>query len=127
MTEAEARARLEAMVAKTSEPTLSDEEVDELVTLARRPDQYGTDVNVTGWVETWDLNAAAAEGWRRKAGKVAGEFDFSIGAGSYSRSQAYAMCLDQAKTYAKKIIGSASMGPHPWPVDTEYVVGNHAE
>lgn len=58
------------------------------------------------WVPTWDLNTAAAEGWRRKAAKVAGAFDFSTDGQSFSRSRMHAHCLEMARMYATSV-GSA--------------------
>lgn len=58
------------------------------------------------WSPTYDLNAAAAEGWRWKAARVAGSFDFSTDQQDFSRSQMNAMCLEMAATYAKRITGS---------------------
>lgn len=59
-----------------------------------------TEVGSDTWVPTWDLNYAAAEGWRRKAAKVAGSYDFSSGGDAFSRSQMVEACLSMAKMYA---------------------------
>jgi hypothetical protein len=62
--------------------------------------------NGTAWVPTWDLNAAAAEGWRRKAAKAAAKFDFTTGDQQFSRSQVYAQCMSMAADYARRAIGT---------------------
>lgn len=101
MTEEEARARLELMVAWDAVPVLTSEEVDDLMVIARRPDEYGLLPTDEGWTETWNLNRAASEGWRRKAGKVAGAYDFSGDSQSFSRSQMHEMCLEMAAQYRR--------------------------
>jgi len=58
------------------------------------------------WAPTYDLNAAAAEGWRWKAAKVAGSFDFSTDQQDFSRSQMVEMCLAMADRYQKKVTAS---------------------
>jgi hypothetical protein len=101
--------RLRDMVQASSAPSLSDAEVESLLHQARRADTYGLAPNATGWTPSYNLNAAAAEGWRRKAGKVAGEFDFSTDGQSFSRSQQYRACLDMAAQYARKASASVSL------------------
>lgn len=44
----------------------------------------------------WDLFGAAAEGWRLKAGKIAGGYDFAMEGASWSRSQAYEHAIQMA-------------------------------
>jgi len=94
------------MVAHDYEPTLAVDEVDDLLEMAKRPDLYGTLPAVDGWVATWDLNYAAAEGWALKASKAVADFDYSDDAGSYSRQQVYAMAKEQEKSYRSRALGS---------------------
>lgn len=62
------------------------------------------------WDPTYDLNAAAAEGWRWKAAKVAGEFDFGTDQQTFSRSDKHAACLAMADEYRKRVTGSVKVG-----------------
>lgn len=101
MTETEARARLERMVAPTLAPVLSYADVSDLMSVARRPDINGVLPSETGWVPTWDLDAAAAAGWEIKAGRVASEFAFSEDGQSFRREQVHAACLNMAKLYRR--------------------------
>ncbi len=103
MTETAAQEAIAAMVAASDEPTLDELEVDALVRLARRPDASGLLPTDAGWTGTYDLNGAAAEGWRRKAGKVAGRFNFSTDGQSFQRAEMYKACLEMARHYAKRI------------------------
>lgn len=59
--------------------------------------EAGTDT----WVPTWDLNAAAAEGWRRKAAKVAGAYSFSDAGASFDRSDMVNACMAMVRVYER--------------------------
>lgn len=105
MEEAAARARLESMVAAASVPTLDEAEITELLALARRSDTDGFLPDDDGWTGTYDLNAAAAEGWRWKAGKVAGKFSFGTDGQNFNRADMIRACQDMATTYRNRITG----------------------
>lgn len=87
-------------VAATSRPTLSPESLDALLDQYVRPDREGRLANDVDWVGSWDLNAAAAEGWSLKAGKVAGDFNFSADGASYNKADVLANCLAMRDKYA---------------------------
>lgn len=105
MTEAEARARLERMTQSSVEPALVEAELLDLVEMAKRADSEGRAITDDDWVESWDLNAAAAEGWRWKAGKVADRFNATVDGAALQRAQIYAHCLAMADRYARRIVG----------------------
>lgn len=69
-----------------------------------------TEAGVPAWVPTWDLNAAAAEGWRWKAAKVANQFQFSADGQSFQRQQVYDHCLTMVQEYANKGAGTMAIG-----------------
>lgn len=48
------------------------------------------------WVPTWDLAAAAVEGWELKAGKAAGRYMFQTDGQTFSRQQVISNCHAQA-------------------------------
>lgn len=81
------------------------------------------DIGLDPWVPTFELNAGAAEGWRWKAGKVAGLHDYGAGDLRSSRSQMYKACLEQAARYAAKIVTSVPTGPRR-DYRQDRVVGN---
>lgn len=110
MTETEAWESVAAMVAADSEPLLTDLEVAYLVELGRRPDSDGLLPDDVGWSGAYNLNAAAAEGWRRKAGKVAGQFSFTTDGQTFHRAEMYKACLDMAQHYANRLAGSIPTG-----------------
>ena len=102
MTEAEAQAQIERMVQASTDPALSADEVTDLVNAAARPDTDGYDRTDDAWTPTWDLNAAAAEGWSRKAAKAHNLFNFAEDGQRFDRSQIYANCVTQRDYYAAK-------------------------
>jgi len=100
-------ARLKAMVAADVAPVLTVDELEALLDLCRLADANGVAPGGTGWVETYDLNRAAAEGWRWKAGKLTGAYDFQAEGATFNRSQMREMCEKQAAQYARRIVTSA--------------------
>ncbi len=100
MTEAEARALLEDGTQWQADPALSSAEVDRLLARARVADLYGVEPDADGYLPTWtagSINAQVAEGWRMKAGRIAGSaFDVKAGDVEAKRSQRHAALLRQA-------------------------------
>jgi hypothetical protein len=112
MERADALARLANMTAASSRPALSTGvggELEMLLDDAAMIDTYGQPPNAEDWAGAWDLNAAAAEGWRWKAGKVAGDYNFSADDASYSKADVLAHCLEMEATYRAKIVGTSTI------------------
>lgn len=101
---ATARIRLGAMTAWETEPTLSSDELDALVAMARRADAAGLAPSDVDWTPTYDLNSAAAEGWRWKAAKATTKFDVSTDGQSLSRSQVKQHCDEMAMSYQRRVV-----------------------
>ena len=110
MSEAEAKTKLELLVLSSEEPALSSAQVNDLVAAARRPDAEDRVHGEDGWEETWDLDAAAAEGWTRKAALAANRFNFAEDGQRFDRAQTYAHCISQAERYARRSMGSIPVG-----------------
>lgn len=106
MDEAAATARLRAMTDSDTEPRLTVDDLAMLLEDARLADAQGRAPGDDGYVPSWHLPAAAAAGWRLKAGRVAGKVDASADGGSLKRSQAHAHCLAMARLYAAQGVGS---------------------
>lgn len=51
------------------------------------------------WVPTFNLRAAAAEGWEWKAGKVVKDYDVKAGSVTAQRNQQYQACMKKAAFY----------------------------
>lgn len=109
MTEAQARLRLESMVAHDVEPALAFGDIEDLLQLAKREDSEGRAPDDDDWEPTFDLVAAAAEGWRRKAGRVVPRFGVSVDGDTLQRQQIYAHCIAQADLYARQVLGTISV------------------
>ena len=103
---ATAQARLKGMTAADSAPVLSADELAALLSSVATADSAGRVPTDTDWVPTYDLNRAACEGWRWKAGKLAGAYDFQADGASYNRSQMLAHCEKMAAQYARGVVGS---------------------
>jgi hypothetical protein len=64
----------------------------------------------TSWWPSYSLDAAAAMGWRIKAGKVATRYGFMTDGQQFSRQQMHAMCLSMAQTYERRCSGTIQVG-----------------
>lgn len=106
MTEEEAATKLALMVLSDEDPELSPDQMDDILAHARRPDADDYTYADDEWTPTWDLDAAAAEGWRRKAGLAASRFNFAEDSQRFDRAQVYANCLQQAEQYARRAMGA---------------------
>jgi len=89
VTDAEARAALARMCAATSPPPLTADDMTALVDIARRPDG------------TYNLNRAAAEGWRWKAGRIAGNYNLSIDGTTVNKGDLLDHCERMVKMYSR--------------------------
>jgi hypothetical protein len=58
----------------------------------------------TPWFGAWNLNHAAAEGWRRKAAKASCGYQFTDQGKSMNRNQIFEQCLKMSKVYAGKAV-----------------------
>lgn len=54
------------------------------------------------WLPSYDLNRAAAEGWRWKAAKASDRFNFSNDNANFQGSQVHTHCLKMADVYQNK-------------------------
>lgn len=110
MTEAEAQAAIELRVAHEDDPALDADDIAYLVGFAKRADAEGNAPSSDDWTETWDLDSAAAEGWRLKAGRAARLFNVAEDGQRFSASQIYAHCIQQERVYRRRIVQSVSVG-----------------
>lgn len=105
--ELDARERLASMTAAGDKPVLIADDLARLIAMSRRSDADGISPLRPTWVETFDLNAAAAEGWRWKAGRVATSMSSrSVDGGYDADSFKYLNCIRQAEHYAKRATAS---------------------
>lgn len=101
MDAATARATLVSYLGGASaRPALDEAEIDALLTRFAIVDSDGLRPSDNGWAGAYALNAAAAEGWRMKGARVAGDFNFSADDASYSKGDVMAKCLEMEQHYA---------------------------
>jgi len=98
-------------------PALSDVEIDALMAQYAIMDLYERRPTDPAWQPTYALNAAAAEGWRQKAARVAADFNFGANGATYSKGEVMAKCLEMEAHYA-----SLDTGTMPTQVRRDYPV-----
>lgn len=123
MDETAARDNLAAMVGMDDIPTISAVDFELLVTYAQIRDSAGVRPSDAGWVPTYDLNRAAARGWRWKAAKIASVYNVSGDGRSLSRAQWFDHCLEMVKLYSSSSLGTVVVGAQGVPGYTD-VIGN---
>ena len=84
---ATARARLARLCASTEAPTLTVDDLDDMLAQAARADADGRRPADDGWTPTYDLDAAAVLAWEAKAAKVAGHFSFTADGASFDKGK----------------------------------------
>jgi hypothetical protein len=94
--------KLKKMTAWDVEPTLSEAEVEELLTPASRADTNGLPPSDVGWTPTYDLNAAAADGWLIKAGRAAALVEIDPPGSGILTSKVFDNCRAMARIYRAK-------------------------
>ena len=137
-------ARLRRMVDEPGTDTYTDDDlqavIEEYPLIDERGEEpYAWDTSTSpptqddneDWIETYDINAAAAEIWEEKAAAVAEDYDFSADGGRYSRSQVYEQCMRNAARFRSKRslkTITATIWPEPsGVVGSREWVGNLAE
>lgn len=120
MDEAVARTRLTNMLGAGARPALSDDDIQALLDAYKMTDPDGRAPGDDGWTGRWALNAAAAEGWRWKAARVAGDFTFSADDASYNKGDVLAHCERMIEQYASLDNGTVDLSgvdPSTYRVD----------
>lgn len=85
----EAKASIARKTSATTAPLLDDDDLTALLKFAKRP---------TGG---YNINRAAAEGWRWKAARAASGFTFTADGVQVDKSTIMAHCLDMVKEYSR--------------------------
>jgi len=105
-------ARVKALSAAGERPALTDAEVIQAIQDHPQVDRDGLTADLEGWTPTWDLYAIVAQLWGVKAGKVAGDFNFSADDARYDKGAVMANCLAMEAHYGGKAGGSAATGAY---------------
>lgn len=129
MDAATALARLELFTQSDVEPTLSEAELDVLLTLAQVPDADGYEPQDDDWTPTYSatfLNLSIAEGWEVKAAKLGAGETFSADGASFNPETRRQFCLDKAAVYRKKVGASAIVSGRASRIESWDLVGSLA-
>ncbi len=109
--------RVKLLTAAASRPLLSDADVVASLQAHPTADRFGTMADVDGWEPTYDVMATASELWGVKAGRVAGDFNFSADDARYDKGSVMAQCLAMEAKYAAAVGGSSPTGAYAGLVD----------
>jgi len=102
--------RLKRMTAADSQPVLSSGDLDELLSMFQKTDANGIVPGADGWNPTYNLNAAAAEGWRWKSAKASELVSVDLDGERMSSNQMYDHCERMIRQYSRKGTASLSFG-----------------
>jgi hypothetical protein len=102
--------KLSRMVAADSEPKLAPADLEMLLASAARADADGRLPSAPEWIPTYDLNRAAAEGWRWKAAKASELVSVDLDGERLSSNQIFEHCERMARMYSRKGRASFNTG-----------------
>ncbi len=90
------------MIAWDADPTLSDTEVDDLLSQSSVMDKNGLAPSDVAWDATYDLNSAAAAGWLIKAARAASLVEVDPPGSGIVTSKVFDNCRAMARIYSRK-------------------------
>jgi len=94
--------KLKRMLAWDTTPALTESDIAALLDTASMADTNGIPPGGTDWVATYDLNAAAAEGWLTKAAKAAQLTEVDPAGSGIVTSKVFDNCRAMARIYSAK-------------------------
>lgn len=100
MPDSAAKTQLKMMTAWDDTPTLSDAEVDGLLSRHQVTDSAGVSPGGSGYVETYNLRAAAREGWTVKLGRAAKLQSTDLDGDRMSANQIFDQCERMIRRYS---------------------------
>lgn len=95
-------ARLRRMVDESGTATYTDALLGAYVAEHVGLDYQGLEPNASTWVDTYDLNAAAADIWHEKAAAHSNKYDRDADGASLSRNQLHENAVKQAKYFGAR-------------------------
>ena len=107
-------------VAEPTTTTYSDAQLARVIELYPLIDSTGYEPDEDSWTATYDLNAAAANIWGRKASALAAMYDFSADGGKFNRSQLYKQAKEQARYYGSRRMPSSLSVQRPRDAERDY-------
>lgn len=100
---ATAEDKLKRMTAWDTEPTLSSQEITDLLAMFAKEDADGLLPSDEDWTPTYRLRATAAEGWRWKAAKASALISTDLDGDRMSANQLFEHCQRMIRTYASAV------------------------
>jgi hypothetical protein len=97
-----AKDKLKKMIAWDTDPTVTDDEVDELLGQSSVADSLGNAPSVVDWAPTYDLDSAAAAGWLIKAARAAALVEVDPPGSGLFTSKVFDNCRAMARLYSRK-------------------------
>jgi hypothetical protein len=104
-----AQEKLKKMTASDVAPTLTDDEIDEILIPCCLVDAAGNTPTAIGWTPTYDLNAAAATGWMIKAARAAATVEVDPPGSGLFTSKVFENCRAMGRIYRAKCRLAISM------------------
>ena len=102
--------RLKKLTAWTTEPTLTEPELEAVLATASLADPDGLAPLHEEWTPTYDLNAAAASAWLIKAGRASATTETEPDS-FYVTSKIFDNCCRMARLYRTRLSTSVSTSP----------------
>jgi hypothetical protein len=103
--------KISRMTASDSEPKLEEADLSALLAGFARPDAEGRPPTDLNWTPGYDLNAAAAEGWRWKAARASEMIAADLDGAKLSAEQLFEHCERMIGVYAKRVRSTVSVSP----------------
>lgn len=102
--------KLSRMVAADSEPKLISDDIDLLLADFAVADKAGLSPSDTGWQPTYNLQRAAAEGWRWKAARASELVSADLDGERMSSNQIFEHCQQMIRTYSRRGTATLNIG-----------------
>lgn len=106
---ATARRLLTGMTAATTDPVLSTDELDDLLSLVKLKDDAGRLPSDDDWEGKYNLVKAAVEGWRWKAAKASELSNSRTGDLTFEDHSIFTHCRDMVREYQRRLLGSPTL------------------
>jgi hypothetical protein len=92
--------RLRAMTAAGSQPTLSEDDLADLLARFSVVDSAGLPPGDSNWTPTYDMRAAAREGWRLKAARAVELISTDLDGDRMSANQIFEHCQAMIRSFS---------------------------
>ncbi|MFL6469145.1 MAG: hypothetical protein ACJ72Z_14400 [Pyrinomonadaceae bacterium] len=94
--------QLKNITAWDTEPTLTEDELEDLLAAAAMPDDSGKTPETEGWEPTYDINRAASDAWLIKAARAAALVEVDPPGSGIVTSKVFDNCRSMAHLYTRR-------------------------